>query len=358
VFAIILGLALQSTLADVFSGIALNFGRPYEVGDWIVLTDGTEGRVVETNWRATYLLNTSNDLVVLPNSNLAKAQFTNLSSPNRNHGIKLRVRLVPTMAPSGISEVLRTVLSSSNSVMPTPAPAVEIKSLDAQGIEFELSFRVRDYNAAASARHEVYDLIYRHARAAGLVLAQPRESFTVGPGQPQGVAAATTRATALRLIDAVPLFASLTEEEKQALAPTMTRRTYRKGETLVEQDTRLNSLFVIRTGVLVVSRKEGNTDIELSRLSPGDYFGEAGLFAGKGEPGTIRAMTFAVVYEVGQPALAQLMKDRSSIADEISVTLARRAQGDTTGLSDGPEDSAMRSVSWLVGRIRSVFEVP
>ncbi len=82
VFAIILGLALQSTLADVFSGIALNFSKPYEVGDWIVLSDGTEGRVVETNWRATHLLNASNDLVVLPNSGLAKAQFTNLSSPN------------------------------------------------------------------------------------------------------------------------------------------------------------------------------------------------------------------------------------------------------------------------------------
>jgi small-conductance mechanosensitive channel len=358
VFAIILGLALQSTLADVFSGIALNFSRPYEVGDWIVLSDGTEGRVVETNWRATHLLNASNDLVVLPNSNLAKAQFTNLSSPNRTHGVKLRIRLMPTMAPSGIAEILRTVLLSSNSIMLTPAPAIEIKSLDAQAIEFELSFRVRDFNAAASARHEIYDLIYRHVRAAGLVLAQPNEAITVGAAQPQGIASAAPRATALRLIDAVPLFASLTEEEKQALAPTMTRRTHRKGETLAAQDAKLNSLFVIRTGVLIVSRKDGDTEIELSRLSPGDYFGEAGLFAGKGEPGTIRAMTFAVVYEVGQAALAQLMHDRPGIADEISVTLSRRAKRTTTGVGDAVEDPSMRSVSWLVGRIRSVFELP
>ena len=55
VFAIILGLALQSTLSDVFSGVALNLSRPYSVGDWIVLDDGIEGRVVETNWRATHL---------------------------------------------------------------------------------------------------------------------------------------------------------------------------------------------------------------------------------------------------------------------------------------------------------------
>src|SRR6266850_374384 len=142
VFAIILGLALQNTLADVFSGIALNLSKVYEVGDWIVLSDGFEGRVVETNWRATHLLNGSDDLVVLPNSVLAKAQLTNLSRPSRSHGVKLRVRMMPTMTPAAMSEVMRNVLLSANSIMATPPPTVEIKSLDAQAVEFELSFRV------------------------------------------------------------------------------------------------------------------------------------------------------------------------------------------------------------------------
>ena len=295
---------------------------------------------------------------MLPNSSLAKAQLTNLSSPNRSHGVKLRVRLMPTMAPSGISEIMRTVLLSSNSIMLTPAPTVEIKSLDAQAIEFELAFRVRDFAAASSARHEVYDLIYRHARAAGLMLAQPKEAAAVALAQSPVAAAAAPRATAVRLVDAVPLFASLTDEEKEALAATMTRRTYRKGEVLAEQGAKLRSLFVIRTGVLIVARKEGDAEVELSRLSPGDYFGEAGLFTGSGEPGTIRALTFGVVYEVGQAALAKLMHDRPSIADEISVTLSRRGKHATAGIADDGDGASMRSVSWLVGRIRSVFELP
>jgi small-conductance mechanosensitive channel len=357
VFAIILGLALQSTLADVFSGLALSLSRAYEVGDWIVLGDGIEGRVVETSWRATHLLNASNDLVVLPNSNLAKAQLTNLNSPNRSHGVKLRAHIAPTMVPSGIAEIMHTVLLSSNSIMLTPPPTVEIKSLDAQAIEFELSFRVRDFTAASTARHEVYDLIYRHTRAAGLVLAQPKEAAVVASVQPNVGAVAVPRATALRMFDAVPLFARLTDEEKEALAPTMTRRTYGKGEVLVEQGAKLSSLTIIRTGVLIVSRKEGAAEIELSRLSPGDYFGEAGLFEGEGEPATIRALTFAVIYEVGQAALAKLMHDRPSIADEISVTLSRRAKHTSPGIFEEDDAATMRSVSWLVGRIRNLFEV-
>lgn len=358
VFAIILGLALQSTLSDVFSGIALNLSKTYEVGDWIVLSDGTQGRVIETNWRATHLLNSSNDLVVLPNSSLAKTQLTNLSSPSRSHGVTLSVRMMPTMAPSVISDVMRNVLLSANSIMPAPAPKVEIKSLDAQAIEFELSFRVQDFGAAATAKHEIYDLIYRHTRAAGLALAPPKEAAAAVPGQATASASAAPKATTLRLVDAVPLFVSLTDAEKAALAETMTRKIYRKDEVLVEQGARLDSLVVIRTGVVVVTRHGGGGDVELSRLAPGDYFGEDGMFTGTGEMGTIRALTFVVVYEIGQAALAKLMRERPSIADEISVTLSRRAKMGTPVIGDQSGIATTPSISVLVSRIRQLFEVP
>ena len=115
--------------------------------------------------------------------------------------------------------------------------------------------------------------------------------------------------------------------------------------------------MVIRNGVIVVSRHDNGRDVELGRLAPGDYFGEAGLFTGTGEPGTVRALTSVVAYEVGQAALAKLMQDRPSIADEISVTLSRRAK---SGLSMGDDGrvAVESSVTRLVSRIRQLFEVP
>src|SRR3984893_8139298 len=74
VIAIILGLALQSTLSDVFSGIVLNFSRPYRPGDWISIDGGTDGRVVEMNWRATHVLTGRRDLAIVPNSTIAKSK--------------------------------------------------------------------------------------------------------------------------------------------------------------------------------------------------------------------------------------------------------------------------------------------
>ena len=125
---------------------------------------------------------------------------------------------------------------------------------------------------------------------------------------------------------------------------------------LAQHDTKAQLARCHPTGVPVVSRKEGAAEIELSRLSPGDYFGEEGLFTGSGELETIRAMTFAVVYEVAQEALTGLMRDRPSIADEVSVTLSRRASRGQAHASE-QDATSMRSVSWLVARIRNVFEL-
>lgn len=355
VLAIILGLALQSTLADVFSGIALNLAHGYAVGDWIVLGgEGVEGRVVETNWRATWLLNGSNDLVVLPNSRLAKAQLTNLSSPNRSHGVRLPIRIAPTMVPSSIAAVMRNVLLSSNTILATPAPTVEIKALDAQAIEFELAFRVADFDTAAAARHEVYDLIYRHTRANGLQLAGPREQLVMSPAAMTAAAPAVAlRPAALRLVEAVPLFASLTDAEKTALAESMTRKTYAKGEVLAEQGTVLDTLTLIRTGVAVVTHKELGGETELARLAPGDYFG-----SGEAEAGTVRALTFTVAYEIGREALAALRRERPGLAEEIGLVLAQRARGHAVAAGDSDGSGQSQAVAALLARVRRLIERP
>jgi small-conductance mechanosensitive channel len=81
VIAIILGLALQSTLGDVFSGIVLSFSRPYRPGDWISIDGGTEGRVIETNWRATHILTARRDLAIVPNSSIAKSKSSMSARP-------------------------------------------------------------------------------------------------------------------------------------------------------------------------------------------------------------------------------------------------------------------------------------
>jgi small-conductance mechanosensitive channel len=181
IIAIVFGLALQNTLGDVFSGIALTLGRAYAIGDWVQLTDGTEGRVIETNWRSTNLLTGTHNVVVLPNSILARQGVTNLSRPDETHQIAMRVRIATTQKPRIVEGAMRSVLQSSVLIIKNPPPVVALKSIDAIAIEVELQFRVDSVAVRTPAKNEIIDLLHDQCRASGLALAMPAESLAFVP---------------------------------------------------------------------------------------------------------------------------------------------------------------------------------
>ncbi|RWK40066.1 mechanosensitive ion channel family protein [Mesorhizobium sp.] len=331
VFAIVLGLALQNTLSDVFSGIALTLGRPYVLGDWIVLSDGTEGRVVETNWRSTHLLTLAHNVVALPNSFLAKLGLTNVSSPEESHGLSVTIRLAPTRMPAIVADVMNAALQSSNTILREPPPVVAIKALDATAIEVDLFFRVANVGQRIPATNEIFDLVYRHSKSAGLRLATPPSSSIVMNDLPNEETANLPEVTPIKLINAIPVFSALTDNEKEALAATVTVRTYRKGDIIARQGEMLPSLMIVRTGIIVRERGEDDAHPqEIGHLAPGDFFGETGLLAGIGETSTLRAMSHVVVYEIDQQSFAPLLLDRPEMAEDLAAVLsARMSLGDS-----------------------------
>jgi small-conductance mechanosensitive channel len=321
VVAIILGLALQNTLSDVFSGIALTLGRPYVLGDWIVLSDGTEGRVVESTWRSTHILTGSNNMVVLPNGVLARLGLTNVSRPDETHLLTLTVRIAPTRMPSLVIEVMQSVLLSCRSIIAEPPPTVALKALDAVAFVVELQFRVANPAERSRSRSEVLDLVYRHCKSAGLLLAMPSESVVAGAGLPAEPAARLPRIEPIELIEAIPIFATLTRDERRALAEAASPREFRKDEVIVRQGDLLPALMMIQSGVIVMHRD----DQETGRLAPGDFFGETGLLTGMGEACTLRALTRVTVYEIDQYAVAPLLAKRPTLAEELALSLSRRS---------------------------------
>ena len=59
IFSLVLGLALQDTLGNLFAGVALQFDKPYEIGDWVEINNGSQkwvGQIEEISWRATVLI--------------------------------------------------------------------------------------------------------------------------------------------------------------------------------------------------------------------------------------------------------------------------------------------------------------
>ncbi|RUY27060.1 mechanosensitive ion channel [Mesorhizobium sp. M7A.F.Ca.US.001.04.1.1] len=355
VFAVMLGLALQNTLGDVFSGIALNLGRPYVLGNWIILNDGTEGRVVETNWRSTQLLTPAHNVIALPNSLVAKIGVTNLSGPDESHGLAVTVKMSLTKTPAIIVDTMRMVLLSCTSILQDPSPVVAITSLDAAAIEIELSFRVASLDQRITARNEIFDLVYRHSRSVGVLLAAPLSASIAVTSPPIDGTATYQGFAAIDLINAIPIFSALTDAEQEALAAAISVRSYRKGDVIAEQGEMLPSLMIVRKGVIVRQHGQGNASMkEVGRLAPGDFFGETGLLAGIGETSTLRAMTHVEVYEIDQESFAPLLLDRPEMAEDLAATLSRgtSAYGET-GIPGGQQHESSKFA--LLKAIQAVF---
>ncbi len=354
--AIILGLALQSTLSDVFSGIVLNFSRPYRPGDWISIDGATDGRVIEMNWRATLVLTAKRDLAIVPNSAIAKAKIVNSSSPSGIHGMTVTVQLDAKAPPAAGGEILEHAILNSRLILATPAPLIVVKSITASYTEFDITFFVEELAQSSRAQNELFDLISRHLAAAGIELASTQSPPSWAP---PADAAPAPRSAAERALGLVEIFAAATADERRALAAKLKRKIYEPGETVVEPGAVLHSLFIIGPGVLSLTRVSSEGEIEVMRFGPGDHFGEIGLLTGAAAEVRISALAPTILYELAKDDLAPILEARPAVAQELCRALARRQV--LGQLTASPEIDktvpANRVAGWFSDRLHRLFDL-
>ena len=353
VVAIILGLALQSTLGDVFSGVVLSFSRPYRPGDWVSVDGGTDGRVVELNWRATYILTARRDLAIVPNSTIAKSKIVNVSSPSGLHGASVTVQVDAGTPPSRCSEILEHAVRNSLLIVATPAPTITIKTINATYTEFEIAFFVEELASTAKAQNELFDFIYRHLSAAGIELASsPTDAST--DNSPQN-----SRNDVERVLELVAIFATFTPEERTAIAAKLTERSCDEGETLLEPGVVPQSLIIVGNGILSFTSQGIEGDMELLRLGPGDHFGEIGLLTGAASTVRISALVPATVYELAKADLTPILESRPQVARELCQALARRqAAGRLVASHElGENVPKHRLTQWFSERVHRLYDL-
>ncbi|MGB6986323.1 MAG: mechanosensitive ion channel family protein [Candidatus Aquilonibacter sp.] len=86
-------LALQPPLANLFSGIQLVASRQIRPGDYIALPSGQQGFVEDINWRSISIRESTNSLVVVPNTVLAGEVFTNYRLPEPRVAARVPLRV-------------------------------------------------------------------------------------------------------------------------------------------------------------------------------------------------------------------------------------------------------------------------
>ncbi|MGY2376322.1 mechanosensitive ion channel domain-containing protein [Pseudomonas sp. SDO524_S393] len=303
--AIIVGLALQSTLSDVFSGIVLNTTKPYQIDDWISI-DGTEGRVTDIDWRATRLQTSQGSMAVIPNSMAAKAKIINFSRPADMFGLAVSLQVSPHARPQTVIEALERAMQGCRPLLAKPAPSVAFKTSASGGVEYEISGFVPAMPLKREVRNQLYDLAFRHLQAAGVTLLSTAE------GAPPAI-----KSRARALLDGSTIFSTLRQEEKETFSQNMVLHTYRSGEMILPAGEVSDHLFIIESGVVSVMLSKGGHKFEAGRMGPGEVIGEAGILTDQAALADFSAKTFCTLYRIEKEYLKPCLDARHDISEAM-----------------------------------------
>jgi small-conductance mechanosensitive channel len=354
VIAIIIGLALQETLGNIFAGFALQAGNTYKAGDWLVV-DGQHVEVVEINWRSTRFRNEDEESINVPNSQLAKATIVNLYYPTAIHAKRVRVGVEYRVPPNKVKEALVRAALPVKGVLPDPVPEALLMSFGESSINYELKFWLRDGRRYARIIDEIRtNCWYEFARE--------EISFAFPVRVIERLRADTMSSDRrVELLAQQALCSSLGEEQIQRLARAAKHVRFGKGETIIHQGEPGESMFILASGSAeVLAQKEGLL-LRVGVLGPGECFGEISLLTGEPRSATVTALTDCEVLEIQKLSIGVVLRENPQLAEKLSDTLVMRRLATKDALErfemDATENVSVRTKESLLARLRLLFEL-
>lgn len=176
IFSIVLGLALQDTLGNFFSGVALQIDRPFEIGDWIEVhsEDGIcMGQIQEITWRATFLMSFANELIMIPNKTIAQSKILILAHQQKTCRLNHTFRFHFDVDIEEAREALYTGLRAVPEVALDPEPRVLLLETTDSYILMKVFYSLSDFSTRYRVGDNVIAHIVQNIRKKGLELAVP-----------------------------------------------------------------------------------------------------------------------------------------------------------------------------------------
>lgn len=178
---VIIGLALQDSLSNVFAGLFLTIDRPASVGDLISLGPDKEGTIEEIGWRYTKLRLLSDNLLIVPNKNFASAEIVNYDRPVEQTSVNIDVGVA---YDSDLQEVERIAIEAgkaaqemSNNPPIENTPVVRFRAFGDSSITVRVIVRSSTPRGRFLLSSNLVREIHQHFKAEGIQIPFPTRTF-------------------------------------------------------------------------------------------------------------------------------------------------------------------------------------
>ena len=153
----------------------------------------------------------------------------------------------------------------------------------------------------------------------------------------------------LDLISRVSLFSMLTPEQAEALAATVSKKRFKRGQILVEQGKKTDALFIVLTGrtrVLMTDNK--GREVILATLKSGDYVGEMSLIDNEPHSASVVADQQVDVLVLGRDSFLRCLGENIEMAHSVMRVLVQR-------LRKASENISSLALMGVYGRVAKVL---
>ncbi len=181
--SLVLGLAAQDTLGNLFAGIAMQFDKPYEIGDWVEVTGASGkfvGQVQDITWRATALVGMADELISIPNRVVGQSNINNFSQ----RGVPVaRVLLLHLPLDAELARVRQIVLGALQGaegtaivpgVVTTPQPKIFFSELGDAWVVAKILYWIDDYGQQLGIADRVLTAVLSALRQQSQAVALPQ----------------------------------------------------------------------------------------------------------------------------------------------------------------------------------------
>ncbi|RPJ85562.1 MAG: hypothetical protein EHM13_00610 [Acidobacteria bacterium] len=322
VTAVVIGFALQDTLGNMFAGLAIQIEKPFRVGHWVTV-GGFEGMVTEITWRATKLRTKTGNLVVMPNNVLSKEAVVNYSEPALQTRLEVEVGVSYDEPPNEVKAALLGAVKGLEAVLETPAADVVVADFGHSAIIYRVRFWTTDFARDGLVRDRVRTAMYYVLRRRQMEIPFPIHVEYARREEPS-----RTPERALQLQDilaGVPLFSSLSDENRADLVSSAAEQIYAAGEAIVRQDNAGESLFVVCRGSVRVTVEPAGR--EVATIGEGGYFGEMSLLTGEPRTATVSAIPDCSVLEITAPSFRKIALANPAVLEQMTRDVSLRREG-------------------------------
>ncbi len=169
--AMIIGLAIQANISNVFSGIAINVERPFVVGDWVKIGELEEGEVIDITWRTVRIKSRDGYTISIPNGQASELAVHNFTS-GKVMRLSFALNVDPDVDPRHVQSVLIKALERSENVVKEPKPAVRyngtVDGYNDWGGQFSIQYWISNYALREQISSDVWDNVWEELEKAGL----------------------------------------------------------------------------------------------------------------------------------------------------------------------------------------------